>query len=48
EESGKYFSHKEFKHIQMYVFYEGKRRELRSAKAYPWKVPGTRWSRELK
>ena len=48
EESKKFFSHKEFKNIQMSVFYRGKRVELRSAPAFPWKVPKTRWSRELK
>jgi len=48
EESKIFFSHKEFKNIQMSVFYKGKRTELRSAPAFPWKVFGTRWSRELK
>ena len=48
EESRKYFSHKEFENIQMSVFDKGKRKELRSAPAFPWKVPKTRWSRELK
>ena len=47
-ESKKFLSHKEFKNIQMSVFHEGKRRDLRSAPAFPWKVYGTRWSRELK
>lgn len=35
---------REFKNIQMSVFYKGERRELRSAPAFPWKVLGTRWS----
>lgn len=48
EESKKFFSHKEFINIQMSVFDKGKRTELRSAPAFPWKVPKTRWSRELK
>jgi hypothetical protein len=48
EESKKFFSHKEFKKMQMSVFHKGKRIELRSAPALPWKVPKTRWSRELK
>ena len=48
EESKKFFSHKEFKHIQTSVFHEGKRTDLRVAPAFPWKVCGTRWSRELK
>ena len=46
EESKKFL--KEFKNIQMSVFYKGERRGLRSAPAFPWKVPGTRWSSELK
>jgi len=48
EESKKFYSHKEFMNIQMSVFDKGKRIELRSAKALPWKVPKTRWARELK
>jgi len=48
EESKKFFSHKEFINIQMSVFEKGKRRQLRSAPAFPWKVPKTRWSWELK
>ncbi len=48
EESKKFFSHKEFKNIQMSVFYKGEHRGLRSAPAFPWKVYGTRWSSELK
>jgi len=47
EESKKFFSHKEFKNIQMSVFHEGKRRAIRSAPAFPWKVCGTRWYDEL-
>ena len=51
EESKEFFSHKEFKKIQMSVFSQGervKRRELRSVPAFPWRVPKTRWSREIK
>jgi len=51
EESKKFFSHKEFKNIQMSIFNEGENvecRKFRSALAFPWEVPGTRWSRELK
>ena len=48
EESKKYYSHKEFINIQMSVFDKGERRWLRSAPAFPWKVPKTRWSWELK
>ena len=48
EESKEFFSHKEFKNIQMLVFHKGKNIELRSAPAFPWKVAKTRWSRELK
>ena len=47
-ESRKYPMGKEFKNIQMSVFYKGKCRELRSAPAFPWEVSGTRWSYELK
>lgn len=47
-ESKKYHMGKEFKNIQMSVFDKGERRELRSAKAFPWEVAGTRWSYELK
>jgi len=48
EESKEFFSHKKFKRIQMSVCDKGKRKELRSTPAFPWKVPKTRWSRELK
>ncbi|MFC1957233.1 hypothetical protein ACFLX0_00235 [Chloroflexota bacterium] len=44
EESKRFSSHKEFKNIQMSVFDNGKRRKLRSAPAFPWEVPSTRWS----
>ena len=44
EKSKKYPMGKEFKNIQMSVFDKGKRTELRSAPAFPWEVPGTRWS----
>ena len=44
----KIYSGREFQNIQMSVFHEGRRRELRSAPALPWKVCGTRWSNELK
>lgn len=42
----KFTTGKEFKNIQMSVFDNGKRMELRPAiPALPWKVPKTRWSR---
>jgi len=43
EESKRFSSGKDFKHIQMSVFENGKRRELRVVPAYPWKLEGTRW-----
>jgi len=46
-ESKKYHMGKEFQNIQMSVFSQGKqvkRRELRSARAFPWELSGTRWS----
>ena len=48
EESTIYFSHKEFKNIQMSIFSKSKRADLRVAPAFPWRVPKTRWARELK
>jgi hypothetical protein len=42
-ESKKYHMGKEFKNIQMSVFDNGERRELRLAPAFPWEVAGTRW-----
>ena len=40
---------KEFKNIQMSVFNNGERKELRRAiPAFPWEIAGTRWSYELK
>lgn len=48
EESKKFASHKEFKNIQMSVFDRNKRKELRTAPAFPWQVSGTRWYDELK
>lgn len=42
---------REFKNIQMSIFSKGEKvehRELRSAKAFPWEVAGTRWSYEMK
>ncbi len=50
-ESKKYHMGKEFNNIQMSIFNEGEKvecRELRSAPAFPWEVPRTRWSYELK
>jgi len=47
-ESKKYPMGKEFKNIQMSVFDRGERTEFRSAPAFPWEVPGTRWSYEMK
>jgi hypothetical protein len=48
EESGEYFSGREFKNLRMAVFEKGVYKELRSAPAISWKVPKTRWSREFK
>jgi hypothetical protein len=47
-EKSKLRMRREFKNIQMSVFDKGERRELRSAPAFPWEVPSTRWSYELK
>ena len=47
-ESRKFSFHKEFKNIQMSLFYKNKRKALRVAPAFPWEVNGTRWSKELK
>lgn len=44
EESRRFSSGKEFKHIHMSVFDSNGRRNLREAPAFPWKVLGTRWS----
>ena len=46
EESKKFL--RQFKNIQMSIFHEGKRKELRVAPAFPWEVCGPRWSYELK
>ncbi len=46
EESGEFTSGKEFKNIQMSVFDNNGRRELRKAPAFPWEVSGTRWDKE--
>lgn len=48
EESKIFSSRREFKKMRMSVFDKGERIELRSASAFPWRVPKTRWSRELK
>ena len=48
EESPIFFSGVEFKNMQMSIFSKGKRTDLRVAPAFPWSVPKTRWSRELK
>lgn len=37
----------EFKNIQISVFDNNGRRELRKAPAFPWEVRGTRWCHEL-
>lgn len=42
----KYSTGREFSNIQMSVFDNGKREDLRLAPALPWKVSGTRWSIE--
>jgi hypothetical protein len=44
EKSKKFSSGKEFRNIQMSLFNKSQREELRSAPAFPWFVPGTRWS----
>jgi len=46
EKSKKFLSGKEFKNIQMSVFNQNRRKELRVAPALPWEVTGTRWSTE--
>jgi len=43
-----FFSGREFQKIWMSVFDKGEPRKLREAPALPWKVPKTRWSRELR
>jgi hypothetical protein len=46
----KFSMHKEFQNIQMSVFSNGgnvERKELRSARAFPWEVVGTTWSYRL-
>jgi hypothetical protein len=48
KESKEFFSGREFRSIKMSKFYKGKHTDLRSALALPWKVPKTRWFRELK
>ncbi len=43
--------HKEFQNIQMSIFSNStkvERKELRSARAFPWEVAGTTWSYRLK
>jgi len=47
EESKIFASGKEFKNVQMSVFHEDKRKDLRSVPAFPWKVYGTRWFNDL-
>jgi hypothetical protein len=48
EESEKFYTKREFMEIRISKFLDGRYTELRSAPALPWKVPKTRWSRELK
>lgn len=43
EESLKFFSHKEFKNINISLFDSGTRRDLGELPAFPWQVEGTRW-----
>jgi len=43
EESRRFSSGKEFRHIHMSVFDSSGRRSLRIAPAFPWNVEGTRW-----
>jgi len=44
DESKKFPMHKDFKHINASVLHQGKRRDLRVAPAFPWKVESTRWT----
>ncbi len=47
----KFTMHKEFQNIQMSIFSNStkvERKELRSARAFPWEVAGTTWSYRLK
>ncbi|HEX9976914.1 MAG TPA: hypothetical protein VGA82_06655 [Dehalococcoidales bacterium] len=48
KETRKFFSGREFEDMEMFLFDKGEPTKLRSAPALPWKVPKTRWSRELK
>ncbi len=43
EESKKFSSQKEFKNINVSLFHLNKRKSLRVAPAFPWKVNNTRW-----
>lgn len=47
EESAKFFSRKEFKHLNMSVFESDCQRKLRQAPAYPWNVHSSRWSLQI-
>lgn len=42
-ESKAYSSKREFKNLNMSIFYKDKQKVLRSAPAFPWQVEGTRW-----
>lgn len=44
EESKKFVSRKDFKHINMSMFYKDRQRILRDAPAFPWNVGSSRWS----
>ena len=46
EKFSKYTTRRKFKNIQMSVFNQNGRKELRVAPALPWEVTGTRWSTE--
>ena len=48
EKSNKFFAGVKFENIQMSMFDKGECRGLRSAFAFSWRVPKTRWFRELK
>ena len=45
-ESRKFFSGKDFKHINTSMFDKSRQRLLRDAPAFPWHIEGSRWSVE--
>jgi len=44
DESTKFASRKEFKNINVSLFHQGKRQDVRVAPAFPWRIEGTRWA----